>query len=75
METGDSEIVLCPKHVQVLTHAAHIRVAEIGLVEPFCEVGEAAICKNEEVDFVEKSARRSSGAVTSVEGTYILLLA
>jgi hypothetical protein len=52
LKAGDRKIVIRALHVEVLTHSAHICVAEVGLVKPFCEVRQTSIREDKEVDLV-----------------------
>lgn len=53
-EAGRRQIVLVAVHLEVLPHTAHVRIAEVGLVEPFGEVGQTAIGEDEEVNLEEE---------------------
>jgi hypothetical protein len=75
LEACDCKIVFGPQHVQVFTHPAHIGVAEVSLVEPFCEVCQTAVCEDEEVDFVEESDQLDAGFLLHGKYFYVLLFA
>lgn len=62
LKTGCSQIILCSIHFQVLFHAGYIGVRQVGLVEPFCEIGKASKGENKEVNFEEQFLLRCFGA-------------
>jgi hypothetical protein len=53
LEASDREIEVCPLHVEILAHAAHVCVAEVRLIQPFREEGQAAVREDEEVNLVK----------------------
>lgn len=61
-EASGGQVVLRPVHRQVLLHPAHVRIAEVGLIEPLGKVCAAAIRQDEEVNLEEELLLARRGA-------------
>lgn len=73
LKACDCKIKVCALHVEIFAHARDIGVAEVGLVEPFREEGQASVSKDEEVNFEKQPERRMIRVSLGPIRLYILL--